>query len=308
MAEREYYIDSTDQQDRLRVISWMPDTGQDPELIVLFVHGMAEYIDRYREFALFLCEKGIGAAGHDHLGHGKSVTTAAHLGYFTEKDGDRCLVDDAEAVRAFFAERHPGSRFIMLGHSMGSFVTREYLREYGKNLAGAILMGTGEPGTAAAVFGQSLATAFRVARGKFYRSKMMNNLVLDSNYRYFTSEKAKSWLTTDDAEARKYQDDKLCGFSFTAGAYQDFFRLIRKISAKNEAAAVPKGLPVLFISGEDDPVGNFGKGVRKVFQKYKDAGHKQVSLRLFRGMRHEILHETNRALVFDELLEWIQKR
>ena len=306
--EREFSFESSDQQNLLKGLIWMPDSNPEPELIVLLVHGMVEHIERYREFAQFLNHHGIGAAGYDCLGHGKSVTTNAHLGYFTEKEGDVCLVDDIEGARKLLQRRYPDSRIILLGHSMGSFVSREYARRYGKNLAGLILMGSGEPGMAAAAFGYALSGAIRVAKGSFYRSSLLHNLVLGANKRYFTSEKVKSWLSTDETEVRKYEEDRLCGFMFTASAYRDFFRLIRRLSVKNEAESVPKDLPVLFISGEDDPVGNFGKGVRKIVQKYKNAGVRAVSLRLFRGMRHEVLHETNRSLVFAELLEWIEKR
>ena len=306
MTEKELFIDSTDQQNRLRVLTWMPENTAEPPVIVQICHGMVEHIERYREFAAFLCNNGIGAAGHDQLGHGKTVISAAHLGYFAEKNGDRCIVDDVEEVRKTLKKRFPNSRIILLGHSMGSFVARAYVREYGKNLSGLILMGSGEPGCAAAILGQVLSTVVRVTRGSFYRSRLLNRLVLDSNSRYFTGEKVKSWLSTDEKEVQKYKEDKLCGFFFTASAYQDFFRLIRQLSDNREAQAVPKTLPVLFISGEDDPVGSFGKGVRKVYNKYKEAGIKKTSLRLFRGMRHEVLHETGRDLVYQELLEWIE--
>ena len=306
--EREFSIDSTNQMNRLHGYVWMPDRDPEPGLIVLLAHGMVEHIERYREFAEVLNGHGIGAVGFDCLGHGKSVTSSAQLGYFAAKDGDKCLVNDLEEVRKMFKKRYPQSRFILMGHSMGSFVSRDYTVKYGKNIDGLILMGAGEPGYAAAALGICLSSLICMVKGSFYRSKFLNNLVIGQYDRYFASEEVKSWLSTDAEEVKKYEEDKLCGFLFTASAYRDFFRIIKRLSPAKEGEKIPKNLPILFVSGEDDPVGNFGKGVRKVSQKYKNAGAKHVSLRLFRGMRHELLHETNRRIVYDELLEWLDKR
>lgn len=285
----------------------MPKNQPAPKVIVQMTHGMVEHMGRYEELACFLNEHGIGAIGHDTLGHGKSAQTSSQLGFFAKKNGDRCLVTDVARVTAYIKKNYPDSHIILLGHSMGSFVSRQYLTQYGSKIDGAILMGTGDPGKLKVAFGLSVAGFLRVLRGDFYRSDLVNYLMLDSNDHYFFEKECTSWLNSNQEEVDRYHNDEYCGFQFTVSAYLDFFRILMRLAKNKGTERIPKRLPILLLSGEDDAIGEFGKGVRRVCDRYRRAGIRDVSMKLYPEMRHELLHETKRKQVENDILSWIEK-
>ena len=301
---REKYIDSSSRRDRLHLCIWMLDTT--PQIIVQLTHGMVEHMGRYEELALYLNDHGIGVIGHDTLGHGKSAPASSQLGFFAKKNGDRCLVADVARVTAYIRKQYPGSRIVLIGHSMGSFVSRQYLTQYGAGIDGAILMGTGDPGRLKVAFAMAVTGFLRVLRGDFYRSSLINYLILDSNDHYFFDRECTSWLNSDQKEADRYHEDEYCGFQFTVSAYLDFFRILMRLAKNKETAKIPKCLPILFLSGKDDAIGEFTKGVRRVADRYKRAGIRDVSVKFYPGMRHEILHEPDRKQVQEDILDWIR--
>lgn len=301
---QETYITSSDKKDRLHVCSWMP--AQETDLIVQITHGMAEHIGRYSEFAEYLNQHGIGVIGHDTLGHGKSVENSSQLGFFSTQDGDRWLVQDIYRVNCLIRKKYPGCRIVLLGHSMGSFVARSFLTMHSEKVEGAILLGTGNQSRMLLFAGALLNQVIRIARGNFYRSELMNYLMLDSNNRYFADDPCKSWLSCSEEEVLAYQTDALCGFRFTACGYRDFFRILKRLSVGKGTKRIGKRLPILLASGEDDPIGNFGKGVRAVYDGYQAAGIRDVSLHIYPGMRHELLHEREKERIFQEIYEWLK--
>lgn len=303
---KERFIDSSSKRDRLHLCIWMPE--QEPQIIVQVTHGMVEHIGRYEELADFLNRHGIGVIGHDTLGHGKSAPTTSQQGFFAKKQGDRILPADVCRVTMYIRKHYPQSRIILLGHSMGSFVSRQYLTRYGTRIDGAILMGTGDPGRFKIELGLAVANFLRVLHGDFYRSSLIHYMMLDSNNRYFTDYECKSWLSGCQQEVDQYQADELCGFTFTVSACRDFFRILKQLSGKKGISRIPKSLPVLLLSGEDDPIGEFGKGVMRVCDQYRKAGIRDVSVSIYPGMRHELLHETNREQVQKDILKWILER
>ena len=275
--------------------------------VLQICHGMVEYINRYDEFAEFMAGHGYYVTGHDHLGHGKSIQTEEDLGYFNEIRGNQYVIGDIHKLRELTMKKHPGVPYYMLGHSMGSFLLREYLTMYGTGLAGAIIMGTGYQGALVLNAGQLICRVLAAFKGWKYRSKFVDNLSFGSyNKKFEPAETTKDWITSDKERKKKYVEDPLCSYMFTLGAYYQMFEGMKVLTRKDSIARIPKELPILFVSGEDDPVGAFGKGVIKVYEKYKSAGIHNLSIHLYKGDRHEILNEVNRKDVYEDLRRWIE--
>lgn len=303
MRIREKYLYSATKVDRIYVKMWLPD--REPEIIVQIAHGMVEHIGRYEEFARFLCSQGIGVVGNDHLGHGKSAATAAQYGYFAKNKGAEAVLADMYLVTRYVKRQYPKCRLFLFGHSMGSFFARKYMIGYDKKLDGVILSGTGHIPFAVAAAGRLTAGAMVIARGGFYRSELLHMLSTGSYGKYFEDEECKSWLTRDQELAAKYDADPLCRFRFTASAYGDFFRVLMELAAQKQFKKIRRNLPILIISGDDDPVGDFGKGVKAVYRTFIRMGMRKIQMKLYPKARHELLNETNREEVYQDVLEWI---
>ena len=303
--KQEFYYPSRDGKTQIHAIEWIPEGEM--KGVLQICHGMVEYINRYDEFAEFMAGHGYYVTGHDHLGHGKSIQTEEDLGYFNEIRGNQYVIGDIHKLRELTMKKHPGVPYYMLGHSMGSFLLREYLTMYGTGLAGAIIMGTGYQGALVLNAGQLICRVLAAFKGWKYRSKFVDNLSFGSyNKKFEPAETTKDWITSDKERKKKYVDDPLCSYMFTLGAYYQMFEGMKVLTRKDSIARIPKELPILFVSGEDDPVGAFGKGVIKVYEKYKSAGIHNLSIHLYKGDRHEILNEVNRKDVYEDLRRWIE--
>lgn len=302
----EFYFPSKDGNTEIHTIEWKPD--REVKAVLQLCHGMAEYIGRYDEFAQFLCDKGYYVVGNDHLGHGKSVQAKSEYGFFNEKYGNVCVLGDIHTLRQRTAKKYPDVPYFILGHSMGSSLLRQYIEMYGKGLAGVVLMGTVEDHSKAALlFGKRLCRIMAAFRGWHYRSKLVDDLAIGGYNKKFKPARTQSdWITSDYERLEKYVTDPLCTFRFTVNAYYNMFLGMANMQRKESVYMIPKGLPVLFVSGMEDPVGGFGKGVRKIYEKYRTAGMLDVSLRLYAGDRHEILNETDRYQVYEDLLGWFE--
>ena len=303
----EFYFPSKDGNTEIHTIEWKPEG--EVKAVLQICHGMVEYIRRYDEFAQFLCGEGYYVVGNDHLGHGKSIQAKSEYGFFNEKYGNACVLGDMHTLRQRTEKKYPGVPYFMLGHSMGSSLLRQYIQMYGNGLNGAVLMGTvADHKKAALLFGKRLCRVMAAFRGWHYRSKMVDNLVLGAYNKKFKPARTRAdWITSDNENLDMYVADPLCSFMFTVNAYYNVFSGMIGIQRKESVYMIPKGLPVLFVSGADDPVGEFGKGVRKIYEKYRAAGIRDVTLRLYTGDRHEILNETDRDQVYKDLLGWFEK-
>lgn len=303
--KQEFYYPSRDGKTQIHAIEWIPEGEM--KGVLQICHGMVEYINRYDEFAEFMAGHGYYVTGHDHLGHGKSIQTEEDLGYFNETRGNQYVIGDIHKLRELTMKKHPGVPYYMLGHSMGSFLLREYLTMYGTGLAGAIIMGTGYQGALVLNAGQLICRVLAAFKGWKYRSKFVDNLSFGSyNKKFEPAETTKDWITSDKERKKKYVEDPLCSYMFTLGAYYQMFEGMKVLTRKDSIARIPKELPILFVSGEDDPVGAFGKGIIKVYEKYKSAGIHNLSIHLYKGDRHEILNEVNRKDVYEDLRRWIE--
>ena len=303
----EFYFPSKDGNTEIHTIEWKP-VGE-VRAVLQICHGMVEYIRRYDEFAQFLCGEGYYVVGNDHLGHGKSIQAKSEYGFFNEKYGNACVLGDMHTLRQRTEKKYPGVPYFMLGHSMGSSLLRQYVQMYGNGLSGAVLMGTvADHKKAALLFGKRLCRVMAAFRGWHYRSKMVDNLVLGAYNKKFKPARTRAdWITSDNENLDMYVADPLCSFMSTVNAYYNVFSGMIGIQRKESVYMIPKGLPVLSVSGADDPVGEFGKGVRKIYEKYRAAGIRDVTLRLYTGDRHEILNETDRDQVYKDLLGWFEK-
>ena len=304
----EFYFPSKDGNTEIHTIEWKPD--KEVKAVLQLCHGMVEYIGRYDEFAQFLCDKGYYVVGNDHLGHGKSVQAKSEYGFFNEKYGNVCVLGDIHTLRQRTAKKYPDVPYFMLGHSMGSSLLRQYIEMYGNGLAGVVLMGAVEDHSKAALlFGKRLCRIMAAFRGWHYRSKLVDDLAIGGYNKKFKPARTQAdWITSDYERLEKYATDPLCTFRFTVNAYYNMFLGMINMQRKESVYMIPKGLPVLFVSGAEDPVGGFGKGVRKIYEKYQAAGIQDVTLRLYLGDRHEILNETDRQQVYEDLLEWLEWR
>ncbi len=306
MMKKDFYYLSRDGKTQIHAIKWIPKG--EIRGILQICHGMVEYIERYDEFASYMCEQGYCVIGHDHLGHGKSINTEADYGYFPEQDGNRFVIGDVQQLRVMTEKEHANLPYLMLGHSMGSFLLRQYLTMYGEGLAGAVIMGTGYQPMAVLVAGQQLCRITAFFKGWRYRSKFVDNLSFGGfNKRFEPGETARDWVTSDRKLCRKYVEDPLCMFRFTLGGYYQMFEGMKVLARKESIERIPKDLPILFTAGMDDPVGAFGKNVKKVYKKYKDAGIEKTAIKLYAGSRHEILNETNREQVYEDLYSWCER-
>ncbi len=304
MQKREFFIPSSDKIHRLHVISWQ---GDGPILGVLqLVHGMVEFIDRYHEFAAFLCENQIAVMGHDHLGHGRSVSSEEELGFFHETDGRKLLIQDMHLVSAEIKQQYPGLPHFILGHSMGSFCTRKYLTLYRNTVQGAILMGTGNPTVAMTRFGKHLANFLEKKYGGHYRSTILAKIAFANYLRHIKHPKTeKDWISRDEEIVSAYVSNKYCSFLFTVSAYKDLFSLVAYDVKKLHLDKIPRRLPILIASGAMDPVGNWGKDPKKLYKTYLSQGFTDVALKLYPQGRHEMLNELNRQEVYMDIRDWL---
>ena len=296
---------SSNNNDFIKYFIFYPE--EPPKAVLQISHGMCEYIERYEPFADFLTSKGIIVCGNNHLGHKGSAERDEELGYFAPKDGWTYLAKDLHKLTELMKDKHPRLPYFLLGHSMGSFVARDYISKFGDELDGVLISGTSGNNPLSG-FGILLANILIKTKGGKYRSNLLNKASF-AGYNKYTEKRTKSdWLTRDQSIIDKYIDDKYCNFIFTAKGFNDLFHLLNYVSSDEWPLLIPKELPVYIFSGDKDPVGSYGKGVKEVYDKLASAGLKDVSLKLYEGGRHEMLNETNRQEVYEDILKWLSER
>lgn len=280
-----------------------------PRAVVKIVHGIAEHIERYDDFMRFLAENGIVAVGEDHLGHGKSVTQEDDLGFFSDELGWGKVVMDVEHLHDIMAEEYPEIPYIMFGHSMGSFLTRTFIISHPDKYDAVILSGTGHQSKAMVVGGYLLAEAIVKAKGPRADGQKLNDIAFGTYLNKIEAPRTEfDWLSRDTESVDKYIADPMCGFVAKASLYRDMMGGIWFVTSKNNIATMDKEKPVYFMSGDCDPVGEYGKGVERAYKAFCDAGLHDVKMRLYPDGRHEMLNETNKADVYKDILDWINEK
>ena len=299
-------IASTDSKNNLNVIIW--ETEKEPIGVLQIVHGMAEYIDRYDNFAKYMTEHGFNVIGHDHLGHGHSVSDERDYGFFAEENGDKIIIEDMHSITQYAREKWEELPNFILGHSMGSFCLRQYLTKYSNDVFGAIIMGTGWIPSAAALLGKTIATNTCKSKGSHTVNPLLIKMTLEPYNKPFAPARTNcDWLSRDEKQVDLYVNDKLCGFDFTAGAYKDFFTILEKIAKNRQLIGMRKSLPILITSGSVDPVGG-KKACEKLNAQYKRCGIDDVTLKLWENDRHEILNELDKSDVYLYIYNWLKSK
>ena len=307
---------SRDGSSTIRALLWEPEAvhagGTPPRGIVQIVHGMSEHIERYAPFAEYLCGKGFAVCANDHIGHGQSVATEADLGHMPRHGGEDILVADVYELRGRvtgeLAARFPAQEipYVIFGHSMGSFVTRVYLTRHAFGVRAAVICGTGQQSVAMAVGGKVATGLIAAVRGERYRSSFADSLGAGGYAKAVENPRTPlDWLSTDERVVDEYIADPRCGQMFTVGAYSTLASLVKDAISPALAKKIPKSLPMFFIAGSKDPVGDCGRGVTAAAQEYRDAGVERVDLKLYDGARHEILNERVRDEVQDDIEHWL---
>ena len=304
MTKEDFSLPSTDGQHKLHVVRWLPD-GR-PTLVLQVVHGMVEHIGRYDAFARAMNERGIAVIGHDHLGHGLTAENDDELGYIGSGNTSDRLVEDMWAVTQYIREQYPHLPNCIMGHSMGSFLTRKYLTKRSGDVAAAIIMGTGFTPGAVASTALTMTNIIGKRKGEHHRSATLTKMALGPYSKAFSEpDSPAAWLTKDPEIVRIHDADKYATFVFTVNAYRALFSTLRELASWKDFKNVRRDLPVLICSGEDDPVGNYGKGPKKVYEGYLERGMKRVTLKLYPGDRHEIINELDRERVCADISDFL---
>lgn len=301
---------SADGKNNIHAVKWLPDSGEFSAILQI-THGMVEYIERYEAFAQFLTEKGYMVVGHDHLGHGQSVATKDDWGYVGLPNPSDLMVADMHTLRTTIQAEYPDMPYFMLGHSMGSYMLRKYLSIHNENLKGAIIMGTGMVPTSTTKLAMTIVKVLKTFKGWHYRSQFVANTSFGKPYqRYDLSGKdlSNSWLTKDQAIVKAYYEEPRCSFLFTLNGYLALFEAVHYDGLIENAKKLPASLPLFIVSGQDDPVGDLGVGVKKVYDMYKEVGIEDITYKLYENDRHEILNETDKETVYADLLSWMNVR
>ena len=300
MKRYEIHLPSSDGETNLHGYRWEPEG--EARFVVQLVHGMQEHIARYDAFATFLTEQGIAVVGHDHLGHGQSVTSEDKLGYFSDENGHVCVLRDMHRMTGYAKLHYPGKPVIMLAHSMGSFFARRYVTAYPDELDGLILSGTGQMPYAIVRMGYVTAKSIAAGKGELFRSRLLDRMA------FGTYGPLERWLCRNRSVVEDYKADPLCGFLFTAGGFRDFFRVLMDLAKEKDFSKLRKDLPVLFIAGMLDPVGSKSKGVLAAYNQLVALGLTDVDIYLYKDDAHEVLNERDKGDVYLDVLRWLEAR
>ena len=304
---QDFYFQSSTGRTSIHALKCVPDSK--PRAVVQIAHGIAEHIDRYRPFMEFLADNGFVVAGNDHLGHGKSIRVPEEQGFFAEKDGWWRVVDDMDKLHDIMSKEYPELPYVLFGHSMGSFLTRTYLIKHPDKYDGVILSGTGHQSPALVLGGNAAASVMAKLNGAIGDGAKLDSLAFGTYLNKIENPRTKfDWLSRDTEQVDKYIADPLCGFVGKIGLYRDMMQGIKFITDKKNIAQMNKEKPVYFMSGDGDPVGDYGKGVERAYKAFCDAGLHDVFMRLYPGGRHEMLNETNKEQVYQDILSWLNEK
>ncbi len=271
--------------------------------VVQLVHGMAEHMERYDEAAQALCKASFLVVGHTHSGHGNGAPVK---GFFGEKEGLGNLLKDIHRVRLQTQAQYPNMPYFVLGHSMGSFLVRCYMEDFGEGLSGVVLSGTGHFDQSIVNMGLMMSNVMIfLGQGK-KPAKMIEKVSSGGNNKQIADRRtAFDWLSSDPFQVQKYIDDEYCGFTFTAYGYHTLFSALKQLSKHENLDKIPKAMPIYLFAGTDDPVGDYGSGVGLVAKELRDAGIQNVDMRLYKDGRHEMFNEKDKETVYGDLIQWL---
>lgn len=303
---QEIYYPSSDGKTTIHACIWTCEG--EPKAVLQIIHGMAEYAERYAPFAEYLNKYGITVCAEDHLGHGKSVVDKNCYSYFADQKGYAPVLKDIRSLTELVKPKYEGVPYFVMGHSMGSFFCRKYISLYGSELSGAIVMGTGFKPKAVTGSAKFMTRLVALFKGWKHHSKFIDNLAFGSYNKKFEKRTEFDWLSKNPQNVDNYIADDLCGITFTCNAFFGLFSILGEACKKRTFKVTDKKLPIYLVAGSDDPVGDFSKGVVKVYERYQKAGVEDVSLTLYRGGRHEILNDDCAPQVYEDVRDFIQSK
>ena len=303
---KEFTFPSADGRTAIHAVEWHPEG--EPTGILQLAHGVAEYALRYEPLARFLNARGFLVVANDHLGHGASVAEGAPRLYFGEKGSWQYVVDDLYTLRRLTGEKYPGLPYFLMGHSMGSFLTRTYLIRYPGTVRGVILMGTGQNPDTLLIGGKALASVLARRVGRENPSRTVELLAFGGYNKVFAPNRTScDWLSASEENVDAYLADPLCGGWASTGLFLELLDGMAFIKKPANLRHMNMATPALFLSGEDDPVGNMGKGVRAAYRSFLRAGVRDAELKLYPGLRHEILNEDCGEQVCADIWDWLAR-
>ena len=283
---------------------YMPACGK-ARAVVQLVHGMVDHIGRYTVLAEYLCARGYALAGNDHLGHGYTASSEDDLGFFASRGGADIVIEDVRLFNERLHAQFGNTPIFMLGHSMGSFIARLYACEHPRTIRGLIIHGTGGANPLVPL-GRVLVRLLRIVRGDKHRSRTVSSMAFGSYNKRFPGEGVNAWLSRDGEMIASKLNDRYGSFTFTLAGYSDLFKLISRSNSRRFYREYPTSMPTLIVSGNMDPVGNYGKGVEQVYKKLCLGGRSRVELKLYDGARHELFNEINREEVFSDICDFLE--
>lgn len=282
---------------------WLPATP--PKAVVQIAHGMAEHSARYDRFAQLLTAAGFAVYANDHRGHGQTIPTGQSPGHMADADGWNKAVTDLYLLNQEINSRHPGLPILLLGHSMGSFLTQQYLAEHGDSIVAAALSATNGPPGALGKIGQVVTRLEKLRIGADGHSPVMAGMTFKAfNKAFKPNRRDFDWLSRDESEVDKYAADPLCGFECSIATWIGMLDALTRIAGDAALSKMPENLPLYLFSGTHDPVGENTKGVKRLLAAYDKHGFTNVSHKFYDGARHETLNETNRDEVMADFVRW----
>ena len=310
MKKEDFYFLSSDKKTQIHAIKCYPENKEITRILQI-IHGMEEYIEKYIPFMEYLTSYGFIVVGHDQLGHGSSFSNSEDQGYFGEPEPNLNLIEDIHKLKKITQEKYKDLPYFILGHSMGSFLLRQYITIYNDNLAGVLLLGTGFVPPCVTSLGLKLISIWACFKGWKHKSNFIRNLIGGSEIKkYDTTGKDlnNSWLTRDPEMAKKLIFDKKSNFVFTLNGYYGLLKCVNYVCNNSNIVKVKSTLPILFLSGKCDLVGDYGKGVIKSAEIMRNLGSIDVTLKLVENDRHELLYEIDRKEIYDYILNWIEEK
>ena len=322
-----FTFDSCDRRHKIYGGKFVPDGNI--KAILLCVHGMNEHFGRYRELAIFLASQGFLVAGHDQLGHGRTAEQSSmdngivfgnagkskphrmdnsDFGFICENDPATMLIRDVHKLRKRIEGEYPGKPVFLFGHSMGSFIVRNYLSMHGRALSGAILMGSGEIPSPVLYAGRGMLSLYALRYGWRYRSHLCTKIIM---YHQVMSapadERPTGWLSSDRELLKKVLNDPYVGHEFTVNGYYTLLTLIHRMTRKKALSGIPKSLPLFFLSGGEDPIGHSGRDILMEERLYKESGIQDIQIKVYPGDRHELYHEKDRFNVYSDIAAFMNR-
>ncbi|MFO7928962.1 MAG: alpha/beta hydrolase [Candidatus Humimicrobiaceae bacterium] len=304
MKEQSFFLKRGSETD-IYVNSWVPDKIR---AAVLIIHGMAEHSARYRDFSKFLAENNFAAYGYDLRGHGKTAGDPDKVGFISGKGEWDKLLNDLHELKKHISLKHKNRPIFLFGHSMGSFLARNYAYLTKSKLDGIILSGNIGPQGIMGYAGLLLAKIEELIKGPDAKSHLLHNLTFGNYARHFKERRTEfDWLSSKKEAVDRYIKDPYCGSIFSASFFCDLLKAVIEINKMVNIKNTPKNLPILMLTGSMDPVGDMTKGVKEILKLYKQAGIKDITYKEYKDARHEILHEKINYQVYNDILNWLNK-